>query len=192
MWKKIISILALTLTVWVILNFDFFRKNLEYELKKDNYQNTPAPSAEKMEPDKLLIPSLNIEAPIKYGEEINEDRFQELLREGAVHYPGTALPGAAGNVYIFGHSSDSPWSPGRYKIIFALLPRVQKGAEVYISDNDGNKYIYKVLEEGRAVGKNDLSVLEQDRSKKLLTLQTSYPVGTSLKRYVVVAEFVPQ
>src|SRR3989344_6557106 len=190
MFKRIIIILFLAVAVFLALNFDYFRKNIEYELRRDNYQQVPAPAAEKMEPNKLLVPSLNIDAPVRYTEEINEDKFQEILQVGAVHYPGTAEPCQPGTVYIFVHSSDNAWSPGKYKTIFALLPRIEKGAEIYISDHDGYKYVYKVSE-SRVVEKNDLSVLAQNTTgKKLLTLQTSYPLGTSLKRYVVVAELV--
>lgn len=175
--------------VFVILNFDYFRKNVEYELKQDQYQQTLPLTREKIEPNKLLIPSLNVDVPVIYAERVNEDHFQELLINGVVHYPGTAKAGEAGNVYIFGHSSDNAWSPGKYKTVFALLPKMKIGEKIYISDEQGNKYVYEVRE-ARAIEKDDLSVLAQDHSKKLLTLQTSYPAGTSLKRYAVVAELV--
>src|SRR3989344_5997637 len=189
MIKKILLIILLVGGAWIALNFDYFRKNIEYEFKKDDYQQNPAPAPqEKMEPDKLLVPSLNIEAPVLYAERNNEDYFQELLVNGVVHYPGTAEIGEPGNAYIFGHSSDNALSSGKYKTVFALLPRIAAGADIYISDREGNKYVYRVIE-SRAVEKDDLSVLDQgDRKRKLLTLQTSYPVGTSLKRYVVVGE----
>ncbi len=188
MLKKIIFTSLLLVTSFFVLNFDFFWKNIKYQFKIDDYRQALAPQ-EKMEQDLLLVPSLDIDVPVLYAERVDEDHFQELLINGVVHYPGTAEIGKPGNAYIFGHSSDNAWSPGKYKTVFALLPRVEVGSLVYVSDHEGNKYTYKVIE-GRVVEKNDLTVLEQDYSKKLLTLQTSYPVGTALRRYIIVAELV--
>ena len=175
---------------YAALNFDYFRKQVSYEFSKNDYATTTADTIrEKMEPDTVIVPSLNIKAPIKYAAEVNEDKFQELLIDGVVHYPGTADIGKPGNAYIFGHSSDNAWSKGKYKSVFALLPKIKIGDEMVASDREGNKFVYKVID-ARVVAKNDTSVLAQDNSKKLLTLQTSYPVGTSLKRFVAVGELV--
>lgn len=117
-----------------------------------------------------------------------EPEFQAALINGVVHYPGTALPGELGNVYIFGHSSDNAWSKGRYKNIFAVLPQIQKGAKVYLSNSQGQVFAYLVTE-SLVVGPQDVKWLDQEGYRqKLLTLQTSYPIGTSLKRFVVRAE----
>jgi LPXTG-site transpeptidase (sortase) family protein len=98
------------------------------------------------------------------------------------------MPGEVGNVYIFGHSSDYAWSKGNYKHAFALLPKIKNGAEIKLTDEKGFSYTYLVTRQG-VVGPNDVHVLAQNTNgKKLLTLQTSYPLGTALKRYVVVAE----
>jgi HemK-like putative methylase len=70
----------------------------------------------------LSIPSLSIEAPIQFIDKADEKTFQAALKNGVVHYPGTALAGEFGNMYIFGHSSDYIWSKGHYKTIFAVLP----------------------------------------------------------------------
>lgn len=185
--KKILVLILATILLWVGLNFDYFRKNVEYAFKGEAAVEQ-TPDQEKMEPNLLAIPSLEVTVPVLYAEVVNEDKFQELLTSGVVHYPGTANIGEVGNAYIFGHSSDNAWSKGKYKTAFALLPKMQAGDEIFISDKEGTKYTYKVLK-ARIVAKDDFSVLSQDTSgRKLLTLQTSYPVGTSLKRFVVVAE----
>jgi LPXTG-site transpeptidase (sortase) family protein len=138
-------------------------------------------------PNQLVIESLNIAAPVVYPGEISEKAFQQALQNGAVHYPGTALPGEYGNVYIFGHSSDDPWHKGDYKNVFEKLPQIEIGEEIMITDKDGNKFVYEVLET-KIIFSNDISVLAQPADQRLLTLQTSYPVGTSQKRFVVIAE----
>ncbi|MDQ5951969.1 MAG: sortase [Patescibacteria group bacterium] len=139
-------------------------------------------------PNRLLIADLGIEAPIQYVEEKSESVYQEALRRGVVHFPGTALPGEPGNVYIFGHSSDYIWSPGEYKTVFAKLPQIEIGTEIQITNANGDIFRYTVLET-KVVGPRDVSVLDQQNNQKyLLTLQTSYPLGTALQRYIVVAE----
>ena len=117
-----------------------------------------------------------------------EKEFQAGLIDGVVHYPGTALPGEFGNCYIFGHSSDYIWSKGKYKTIFATLPKMQLGETILVSGPENTEFIYTVID-SKKVSAKDVSVLsQQGYSRKLLTLQASYPVGTALARWVVVAE----
>jgi len=141
-------------------------------------------------PDRLFIPSLGLDVPLIYVHEKTEAAFQEGLKSGVVHYPGTAMPGEPGNAYYFGHSSDYAWSKGSYKNVFATLPDIETGARIMVSDADGIGYEYVVT--GTAVvSPKDLSVLDQgDGTRSLLTLQTSYPLGTALKRFVVTAELL--
>ncbi|MEK7183084.1 MAG: sortase [Patescibacteria group bacterium] len=143
---------------------------------------------ETAEPNTLKIASLAIETPVIYVEDKTESVYQEALRDGVVHYPGTALPGEHGNVYIFGHSSDYVWSPGEYKTVFARLPTIELGAVIEITDAEGKLFHY-IVTETKVVGPRDLTVLDQlNYAKQILTLQTSYPLGTALQRYIVVAE----
>jgi LPXTG-site transpeptidase (sortase) family protein len=127
-----------------------------------------------------------------YATEANETAFQAALATGVVHFPETAKPGEFGNVYLFGHSSDYAWSKGAYKTVFALLTKIQPGTEILVSDSVGDLFTYKV-KEAFVAGSKDVKYLSQEKyEKKLLTLQTSYPIGTALKRYIVRAEILPQ
>lgn len=178
--------------VVVVLNFDYFRQNFKYTFRKPISQLTPGDktTAVQIGPNTLVIDSLGIVVPVQYATEATEQAFQVALVNGVVHYPGTAMPGEYGNVYIFGHSSDNAWSKGHYKTIFAILPRIQKGDRILLTDNVGRRYVYAVMEQFVA-GARDVQYLDQgDRKKRLLTLQTSWPIGTSLKRYVVRAELL--
>ncbi len=140
---------------------------------------------------RLVIPRLGIDAPIVEPSARNEKAFQEALENGIAHFPGTALPGRNGNAYFFGHSSDYLWSPGAYKNVFAKLMSARVGDEIEVTDASGTPYLYRVTGM-KIVSPKDLSVLSQgDGKKKMLTLQTSYPLGTALKRFVVTAELAP-
>lgn len=142
----------------------------------------------QLSPNTLSIPSLNIEAPLLYpASGTNEAGFQKELQNGVVHYPNTANPGEKGNAYYFGHSSDYAWAKGSYKEVFRQLPEIATGADIYIS-NESTTYHYRVRET-RVIESNDTSVLTQG-DEYLLTLQTSYPVGTAQKRFIAIAELV--
>ncbi len=148
------------------------------------------PTLETGEPDHISIPDRGIETPIIYiaQEENNEEGHQEALAKGVVHYPGTALPGEFGNPYIFGHSSDFFWKPGDYKKIFKPLIDIPVNTEIHITNHDGELFIYRVIET-KIVGPKEVSVLDQyNYERKMLTLQTSWPLNTALKRYIALAE----
>lgn len=191
MLKKVIIGLIIIGAIFLLLNADFIAKNLRHSVFR-RYPQDPTTqfndTQPKAEANTLWIQSLDIQAPVVYVEEVNEAGFQEALRRGVVHYPGTALPGQFGNVYIFGHSSDYPWAKGDYKTIFALLPRIQSGHEIKLSDPDGNLYTYAVTQTFVAEPSDTHLLSQYNNEKKLLTLQTSYPLGTALRRYIVVAE----
>lgn len=138
----------------------------------------------------LSIPSLKISAPVVYVTERSEKVFQLGLQQGVVQYPGTALPGQLGNMYIFGHSSDYRWSKGSYKTVFAKLPNIKIGSEIIITDGSGKAYKYKAISTVIALPTETKYLSQYKYERRLLTVQTSYPVGTALKRFLVQAELV--
>jgi sortase A len=111
------------------------------------------------------------------------------LKENAIHFPGSALPGQFGNTVIFGHST----LPQLYKVqdplsIFNPLPKVKMGDEINIS-YDGIAYKY-VVRETLEVKPNQVEVLDQKLDRHELTIITCVPLGTYLRRFVVKAELV--
>ena len=128
--------------------------------------------------------AVSSEALINRDWERLEQEIQEALRDGVVHYPGTAFPGEKGNIVITGHSSYFPWDPGRFKDVFALLHNIQIGDKIYMYYNQ-KRYDYEVYET-KVVLPNQVEVLTQGGEDRL-TLITCTPVGTNLKRLVVLA-----
>ncbi len=196
MIKKIALVIVLVILGFGLLNAPFLWQQIKFTFSSPDSSVEQAPvgddlgSEAKVSPNTINIPSLGISAPIVESVESNEDSYQEALQNGVVHFPGTAVAGELGNAYYFGHSSDFAFAKGNYKTVFALLPRIEMGAEIRISDLDGKEFKYTVIDK-KVVSNNDVSVLEQgERKEKLLSLQTSYPVGTALQRYVVVAKLV--
>ncbi len=166
----------------------------EVQVPSNTNASVPArPTLERGEPDHLWIPDRNIDTPIIYisEEENNNDGHQAALAKGVVHYPDTVVPGEYGNPYIFGHSSDYFWKPGSYKQVFKPLIDVPVGTLVRITNHEGELFIYKIIET-RIVGPKEVSALDQyNYERKMLTLQTSWPLNTALKRFLAIAELDP-
>lgn len=148
--------------------------------------------------NRIIIPGINKNVPVVNVKTENlvkrdwgalEKDIQESLREGVVHYPGTAYPGMNGNVVITGHSSYFVWDPGRFKDVFALLHEVNVGDKVIVY-YEQKKYLYQVYDK-KVVTPDKVDVLTQDGTDKL-TLITCTPVGTNLKRLIVTAKPIEQ
>ncbi len=147
--------------------------------------------------DLLLIPKLNLRAPIvtiPTDSLVREDwkqletDIQQGLEGGVVHYPGTAEPGQAGNFFLTGHSSYFPWAAGNYKAIFARLGELSVGDEYWIY-HGGDKYRY-VIESKKEIQPSDVTVLDQPIGKRISTIMTCTPVGTTLRRLIISAQEV--
>jgi sortase (surface protein transpeptidase) len=94
----------------------------------------------------VVIPSQGIVTPIIDVPETDKDfskminggeiGLTKYLSRGVLQYPGTADTtfgtGEAGNMVLFGHSSDWKKNPGNYKTIFGALPSVKAGEEVWV------------------------------------------------------------
>jgi LPXTG-site transpeptidase (sortase) family protein len=147
--------------------------------------------------NRVLIPKLNLNVPLVSPDteallrqdwtQVEED-IQGALQQGVVHYPGTANPGQAGNFFITGHSSYYPWAPGQYKTVFARLSQLEPGDEYWVYFK-GDKHRYVVASK-KEVSPSDITVLDQPEGKRMSTLMTCTPVGTTLRRLIVQAEEV--
>jgi len=142
--------------------------------------NAAAPAA-----DTISIPKINVNAPVVYQPSIDETAIENSLQNGVVHYGNTAVPGQAGNVAIFGHSSNDWWEPGNYKFVFVLLDKLAPGDLVTV-DYNSQRYTYQVTG-SQVVDPSDVGVLKPT-STPTLTLITCTPPGTSLRRLVVTAK----
>ncbi len=135
-------------------------------------------------PDVIIIPKLNVNAPIIFEPSIAEDAIQNALRNGVVHYAGTALPGEPSNTVIVGHSSNDWWESGNYKFVFALLEKLEPGDQIQVNFQK-KRYVYQVAGK-KIVAPTEISVL-QPTSDPILTLITCTPPGTSWKRLIITA-----
>lgn len=107
----------------------------------------------------------------------------DALAKGPGHYPGTASPGAPGNMAIAGHRST-------YAAPFANIDQLRPGDEIRVQDTQQRTWTYRVREQ-RIVEPADTSVIASDPlgdGRPLLTLTTCHPRYSNRQRLVVFAE----
>lgn len=139
---------------------------------------------------KIIIPKINVDAPVVYGVgSLEENVIQTALRDGVVQYPlpgANSVPGQAGNTVLLGHSSNDVFDSGKYKFVFVLLERLEKGDTFYVN-YQGTRYTYRITNK-EVVNPNEIGKLVISTDRPLATLVTCVPPGTALKRLLVYAE----
>lgn len=138
---------------------------------------------------KIIIPKLNLEAPIVTSVSDNAEKvLQEALEQGVVHYPGTPSPGELGNSVVFGHSSSNLFNRGAHKFVFVRLHQLEVG-DTYAINYNGVQYVYRVIIR-EVVKPTEVSVLyrQPDGKPAVSTLITCDPPGTANNRLIIVGE----
>lgn len=147
--------------------------------------NIDSVDPEALKGNRVLIPKIGIEAPVIEISSPEDKYFAEALADGVVRYPNTSKPGEGSNAFITGHSSNYRWAKGDYNYVFSLLEKLEAGDEITVY-YDREKYVYRVSEK-KIVKPEDVSVLDPTE-KPILSLMSCWPVGTALKRLVVISD----
>ncbi len=160
--------------------FAFEQSNQEYLAKvskEDGYKPT------KQFPDNsIFIPKLGISAPVIYG--VGASEVAQQLKNGVVHLGGSGQIGDNKNIFLTGHSSNYWWEEGDYNTVFALLPNLNKNDLIYLTNHGKLKrFVVTDIIEAK---KEDVDNYLESASEQL-TLMTCIPVGTNLKRLLVIA-----
>jgi len=138
---------------------------------------------------RVIVDRIGVNAPVILSESREEEDIQKHLQNGAIHYPGTSMPGNSGNIYITGHSSDFVWAKGEYKTLFSRLGEVEVNdiIKVVYTFNNGNQvdFIYQIYNI-QVVAVDDPRLFQPEPSS-VLTLVTSWPVGSTKERFMVKA-----
>ncbi len=137
----------------------------------------------------LVIPKIDINVRVfENVDPNNPDEYLPLLTEGVAHAKGSSLPFQQGDVFIFAHSSDTPFNITRYNAVFYLIDKLEKGDEIFIFyQND--EYLYHVEKKDIVSPEFLVDYLERLEGDNLI-LQTCSPPGTTINRLVVVAKAV--
>ena len=134
----------------------------------------------------IVIPKINANAKIFYNvNPYDKKEFLPVLKKGVAHAKGTFFPGGGKNIYLFAHSTDAFYNAGSYNAVFFLIGKLNKGDEIDIYYK-GQLFKYFVFEK-KVVGPQATEYLKHT-NEEILTLQTCYPPGTTLRRLIVFAK----
>lgn len=155
-----------------------------------------AKAAEEQPDNTLYIPDLDLTAPvIPSGADPTVTEDWGVLRENLTKGVGLAeklpLPGDPGTTVIIGHSSD--WTPHKYASVFAGLNKLTVNQPIYLKYK-GQKYVYTVTQKD-IIEATNLDYFKSELGKRTstnrLALITCWPIMTTAKRLVVIAELTP-
>ncbi len=118
----------------------------------------------------------------------NKDIYEKILKSGVAHAQGTAFPGQGKTIFLFAHSSDTPFNAIRYNAVFILLNQLENNDTIVITLS-GKNYLYKVYDK-KTVEPKDTRYLFYTEDREIVILQTCWPPGTTWKRLLVFAERV--
>lgn len=194
--------LAILLLTYLVTNFYALRAKFAYWYDNDlaistedvsqKESSSPAsdtseikkPDLPSISPNTISIAAIGVNAPVIWQVNNIDKELTSKLENGVIQLNGTALPGQVGNIYITGHSSNYSWARGSFNNVFALLDKLVPGDTIYMNYKD---IIYSyTVSSTKVVAATDMSVLAQSSDSRL-SLVTCWPVGTSLKRLVVIA-----
>lgn len=134
----------------------------------------------------IVIPKINANAPIFANiDPFKENEFLPILKKGIAHAKSTSFPGHGDNIYLFAHSASGILEIQQYNAIFYLIDKLEKDDQIVIYYKE-KLYYYYVFEK-KIVSPEAIKYLEETE-EEILTLQTCYPPGTTLKRLVVRAK----
>ena len=138
---------------------------------------------------RLIIPKINVDVPVVYGIGPDYDSQMKAMESGVAHFSiprANAVPGQIGNTVLAGHSSNDVFARGDYKFIFAQNEKLTKGDVIY-ANYEGQRYTYEVTSM-EVVMPDEVSRVQVDTTKPMLTLVSCVPLGTAEKRLLVFAE----
>ena len=170
--------------------FPLTKAYLNYKLgPKDQFTPPPTETKEVIDYTNFYIDIPKIKANAKVFPNIppnNKDIYEKILKEGVAHAQGTAFPGQGKTIFLFAHSSDTPFNAIRFNAVFMLLNQLKEDdtITIYLSGKD---YLYKVYDK-KTVDPEETRYLFYSEDRETLILQTCWPPGTTWKRLLIFAE----
>lgn len=175
------------------VNLNMVSERITYNVSANQGKvtSTNAENFDLTRPGTLSIPKLKISAPLIFSPD--PSTFDEDLEHGVIHYPGTAMPGEIGAMYVSGHSSDYFWKHDKFATIFTKINYLEAGDDIFVTvyGKDGKVYNFRYRVTGQKIYSPDDQTQFIDNSEAKLNLSTCWPIGTSKDRMVVSAVLSP-
>lgn len=150
--------------------------------------NTKNPIEQGIIPDRLLIPSINVNTIVRNPVSADISKLDYELTKGAVRYPGSGTVGK-GNMFIFGHSTGFQVVINKAYKVFNDLHTLTKGDQILLQSGSAT-FVYTVSSVQK-VNKNSTEI-KFDSTGNMLTISTCDSFGAKTDRYIVEATYVGQ
>lgn len=137
------------------------------------------------EPTRVVIDAIGVDVAVLNPVSTDIDVLDEALLSGVVRYPGSALPGAEGNVFLFGHSSGLPVVHNQNFKAFNGLKDLTQGDLIEV-ESDGYTHVYRVATV-RLTRAEEALVSFDTQGGARLTLSSCNTFGEKEERWVVEA-----
>lgn len=135
----------------------------------------------------IVIPKIDAKAPIIANVSLTDETiYQEALKKGVAQAKGTCFPGMSCRMYLFAHSTNSPFLVSQFNAVFYLLRKLEPGDQILVYYY-GKKILYEVTGK-EIVGSKETKYLTEIGQEEQLILQTCDPPGTTLNRLLVFAK----
>lgn len=134
----------------------------------------------------IIIPKIGANSRVISQVDWRDSRvYQRALTEGVAHAAGSALPGEAGNTFLFAHAGGNPLEALRYNAVFYLLDKLVADDQIAVW-YERRRHEYRVIEK-KVVSAEAVEYVAAGTEERL-TLMTCWPAGTTWKRLLIIAE----
>ncbi len=137
-------------------------------------------------PYAIKIPKVGVDTYVYNPATTSVKVLDDLLLKGAVRYPGSALLGGEGNIFVFGHSTGYKIVQNKAYKAFNYIKNLKIGDDIEVY-SEKYKYVYKVISVELETA--DKTLINFNTKGKLITLSTCNSFGVKSDRYVVQGEF---
>ena len=135
----------------------------------------------------LEIPSIGISTPIILPQNPSIEAITKDLDKGTVYYPGSVLPGQAGEIVVLGHSAPLNWPKIKHDWVFSDLNNLKYGDHIYLYF-DNKEYTYIVKDKKIIAKGQEITPTPIANNNNVLILISCWPPGKNLQRIAVQAE----
>jgi len=145
----------------------------------------PATAPDSQRSDIIIIPSINVSAPIVTPNTYDAVKLKSLLDDGAVIYPSSPGFGKNGQTILMGHSAPPNWPNIKHDTIFSRLAELGWNDKI-MAVYDDRTYTYSVAYSEIIEKGGDIPPLAAADSA--LVLVSCWPPGRDLQRIIVQAK----
>ncbi|MBI3631370.1 MAG: class E sortase [Candidatus Staskawiczbacteria bacterium] len=135
----------------------------------------------------LEIPSIGISVPVVLPKNPSIEALTKDLDKGVVYYPGSVLPGQAGEIVVLGHSAPLNWPKIKHDWVFSDLNNLKYGDQIHLYF-DNKEYTYTVKDKKIIAKGQEITPTPLAENSNILVLVSCWPPGKNLQRIAVQTE----